>query len=91
MIIKIKSVSFSSWAVKVEVSSTLGEITQTILGALDPSLDWGPLMDHSSNCGTLRGLSSDWEFLMDLSSYGGGGFSGLGGFQGPLLGLGGFS
>ena len=31
-------------------------------------MDWGPLMDLSSDCGTFRGLSPDWEFLIDLSS-----------------------
>jgi len=41
-------------------------ITQTIIEALDPSIDWGPLMDLSSDCGTLRVLFLDWEFHIDL-------------------------
>ena len=51
-------------------------------------MDWGPLMDLSSDCGTLRVL--DWEFLTDLSWTGGshGPLLGLGGSPATLLGLG---
>ena len=56
------------WEVKFEVFSILGEITETILRALNPSLDWGSLMDLSSDWGALMDLSSNWGALMDLSS-----------------------